>query len=146
MLVRRLRACFPGRSYGWEKPEDEWTVNLWHRADSDNFALNSTPEERGFTRDSEDLKREKHWKDPLPWINKKPLGKYGLNTSEILNIELNDNPLGPYDRNDETLKVGEIKTRIIHVLRHFSQVDLRNLPGSDWNYPVAAVELRHDTR
>lgn len=127
MLARRLRAIFPGRSYGWEDPKDAWTRNSWQRADSDNF-IYGTPEERGFApRDPEELRKDKQWREPLPNPSRKPLGQYGTNTLDILNIELNDNPLGPYERNDETLKVGEIKTRLIHVLRHFSQVDLRQL-------------------
>ena len=35
--------------------------------------------------------------------------------------------MGDYDTHLETLPVPEIKTRIIHVLRHFDKVDLRKL-------------------
>jgi acyl carrier protein len=129
MLARSLRAIVPRRSYGWEDPKDEWTKNYWHRADGTNFS-DQTLEDQGFTRDSEDLKKDKHWREPLPYATRLPEGQYGLNTSDILNIELNDNPLGPYDRLDETLHTGEIRTRMIHVLRHFSEVDLRQL---DWH-------------
>ena len=57
----------------------------------------------------------------------KSLGEGGTDPESILDRALTVNPLGPYDTNLELLHVGEIKTRILHVLRHFECVDLREL-------------------
>jgi NADH dehydrogenase (ubiquinone) 1 alpha/beta subcomplex 1 len=48
-----------------------------------------------------------------------------------MDYELNDHPLGEiHDKQLETIPVNEVKTRMIHVLRHFDKVDLRKL---DWD-------------
>lgn len=53
-----------------------------------------------------------------------------MNPDQILEMMTDEHPMGDYDRDDETLSKSEVRTRIIHILRHFPTIDLRNI---DWN-------------
>ena len=66
----------------------------------------------------------------MPRVSWQPdLDSFGQNPSKLVEAELRNNQIGDYDPMNQTLPEREIKTRVIHVLRHFEKVDLRHL---DW--------------
>jgi acyl carrier protein len=134
MLSRVLRARILVRGYGFEDPTEKMTKNWWQYADSNTFG-DATPEERGYQVAAQDVEPNEKW-DKLPRVSwQEDIDAYGLNTSKIMDAELRNNPLGDYDTNDQTLPASEIRTRIIHILRHFANVDLRKI---DWKSNILA--------
>ncbi|CAG9310117.1 unnamed protein product [Blepharisma stoltei] len=123
-FVRRLRPLM--RGYGWEDPKDKWSKNWWQYADSD-YTGDKTPEERGYQLDHWEKRLNDEWKTKPRVTQTKRLAEGGTDSRQILDMELKENPLGDYDTNEHFIPKGQIKTRIIHILRHFEKVDLRNL-------------------
>ena len=128
--VSRLRSLV--RFYGFEDPKEKWTKNWWHYAESDVFG-DETPEERGYQLAPYEKENGKNW-DQMPRVSwQVDHDKWGINPKKFIDKELRDNHLGDYDPKDQTLSVAEIKTRIIHILRHFEAVDLRKV---DWKQNI----------
>lgn len=132
LLARSLRRVMrPAvRLYGWDKPEDRTGELFYQYAESLNTSDKKTPEQLGYTVDLGNKDRDKAWKIPrrVTAINDHNQG--GTTTELIVDTEVNDNPLGDYDNHDRFLPQQEVKTRVIHVLRHFEKVNLKHL---DWN-------------
>lgn len=122
-FVRRIRPMV--RYYGFEDPNDK-KKNWWQYADSD-FVGDITPEERGYQYDPYEKKANDIWKKPKRLAQIPGFTSGGTSLDLILDKELKENPLGDYDTNEHFLPKSQIKTRIIHVLRHFEKVDLRTL-------------------
>lgn len=132
MLSRLGKITGLARFYGFEDPTEKLTKNWWQYSDSTHFA-DETPEERGYQVSSYEKENGKNW-DQMPRISwQKDIDAFGLNPTRIIDTELRDNPLGDYDPMEQTLPKAEIKTRIIHILRHFKKVDLRKI---DWKKPL----------
>jgi acyl carrier protein len=129
--VSKLR-CLT-RCYGFEDMSEKWTKNWWMYAKSDHFG-DLTPEERGYQMAIYDKDINEEWKQKPAIVWQVDLNDQGRAPSKILDAELaTDNPIGPYDPMDQTLAHTEIKTRIIHILKHFEKLDLRTL---DWGASI----------
>lgn len=128
MLSRISRAKCLARFYGFEDMSEKWTKNWWQYAESNYFG-DASPEERGYQLPAQEKEINKTWgKQPRIYLQP-DRHNHGQNPAVILDRELRDNPLGDYDTLDETIPLGEIKTRLIHILRHFEKADLRKI---DW--------------
>lgn len=124
--IARLRCL--ARSYGWEDPTEKYTKNWWQYNES-TLNFDETPEERGYQLSPHDQEINDKWKT-IPRIYWQiDIDEHGINPTKILNAELRNNHFGDYNPQDETLPTSEIKTRVIHILRHFEKVDLRKI---DW--------------
>jgi len=114
------------RFYGWEDPKQKLRENFWQYAESDSFST-TTPEQRGYQRLKEEVEADREWSTP-PAVNwQTRMGHKGVSSNQMIEMEVDENPLGDYDTNMHNIPVPEIKTRILHVLRHFEKVDLRKL-------------------
>lgn len=132
LLARALRkAIRPAvRFYGWETPEDK-TGNLFYQhAESLNTSDKATPEQLGYTVDAYNKDLNKQWQQSSRITAVNDHNQGGTTTELIVDSEVNDNPLGQYDNHERFLPEQEVKTRVIHVLRHFEKVNLKQL---DWN-------------
>jgi acyl carrier protein len=128
-LVRRGVATTTRRYYGFEEEAEKKGKNFWQYARFTNVG-GKTREEQGYQVSAQTKQREYE-------LNKTPMSVNHwpeVNGSEghrIMDYELNDNmPLGDiWEKKLEAIPKGEIRTRMIHVLRHFDKIDLRML---DW--------------
>lgn len=128
MISRLFRTTCLFRNYGFEDKSERWTKNWWHYADSNVFA-DDTPEERGYQQSAHDLQNSENWEKFPRHFWQTDNERDGSSLTKILDAETRNNNLGDYDPNNQTVPVGELKTRLIHILRHFEQVDLRKI---DW--------------
>jgi len=132
LLARALRRVIRPtvRFYGWEKPEDRTGELFYHYAESLNTSDTATPEKLGYTVDAYNKDLNKQWQQSSRITAVNDHNQGGTTTELIVDTEVNDNPMGDYDMNDHSLPEQEVKTRVIHVLRHFEKVNLKKL---DWN-------------
>lgn len=132
LLARALRSLVrPSvRCYGWEKPGDRTGELFYHYAESLNTSDKATPEQLGYTVDAHNKDLDEQWRQSTRITAVNDQNQGGTTTELIVDSEVNDNPLGDYDNPDHLLPEQEVKTRVIHVLRHFEKVNLKQL---DWN-------------
>ena len=132
LLARTLRrVCRPTvRSYGFEEPGDRTGPLFYQYGESLNTSDRKTPAELGYTSSPREKDLDRVWARPQRITAVTEINQGGTDTTEILASELNDNPLGDYDVHDTTVPAHEVKTRVIHVLRHFEKINLKKL---DWD-------------
>ena len=129
LALRNIRRVVGLRFYGFEDPNEKMGQNWWQYSEFTNFG-DKDPEQRGFQWDPATKERTDAWKKGLPVNYQSRKGQGGVNYFDILEQELNENPLGDYDTNMHAIPKPEIKTRILHILRHFNKVNLKQLTWS----------------
>ena len=128
-VQRNLTSLFR-RRYGWEEKKEKIGRDWWNysRFTSQGDKL---PTEQGKQWSGQ----QQQWLDE---VNDKGHVTYaahdnyaGVDDNRVIDAHLSEHPLGNfYGEQLQTKPKNEIKTRIIHVLRHFEKMDLKSI---DWD-------------